>query len=143
MQSGSSQHASDMQTGSSQHISESASSSHNPDRPLRATNRQSPYPGLVPESPFRPFANSPLGAVRGSPPEASSSSPSRFSQADASVSVKVRRSFLSAAKHGRTSSPQMQRSPLAGKGSSPGMSMAYSASSEDGASTSGMILCLG
>ena len=64
-------------------------------------------------------------------------------QADATVNVRVQRSFLAAAKHGRTASPQMRRSPMAGKGSSPsGMNMAYSASSEDGASTSGWSLCL-
>ena len=60
-------------------------------------------------------------------------------QADATVSVRVQRSFLAAAKHGRTPSPQRRISPIVGKGSSPGagMSMAYSASSEDGTSTSG------
>ena len=60
-------------------------------------------------------------------------------QADAIVSVRVQRSFLAAAKHGRTPSPQRRISPMVGKGSSPGagLSMAYSASSEDGTSTSG------
>ncbi len=60
-------------------------------------------------------------------------------QADATVSVRVQRSFLAAAKHGRTPSPQRRISPMVGKGSSPGagLSMAYSASSEDGTSTSG------
>ena len=60
-------------------------------------------------------------------------------QADATVRVSVQRSFLAAAKQGRNVSPPLRRSPMASKGSSPGngMGMAYSASSEDGASTSG------
>ena len=120
-----------MQTGSSQHVSDSASSSQQPEgRSPESRAGVSHQAGQVLESPFRAFA--------GSPPGASSSSPSGMPQADATVNVRVQRSFLAAAKHGRTASPQMRRSPMAGKGSSPnGMNMAYSASSEDVASTSG------
>lgn len=63
-------------------------------------------------------------------------------QADATVHVSVQRSFLAAVKQGSNSPPLSGKSPLAGKGSSPGngMAMAYSASSEDGTSTSGWFL---
>lgn len=146
----SSQHVSDMQTSSSQPISES-SSSRNPDRrsPLsRATHRRDQRV-QPPKSPFKALANSsvaasaspPDGAGPSSPPEASSSSATASArpQTDATVHVSVQRSFLAAAKQGSNASPPLRRSPLTGKGSSPGngMAMAYSASSEDGTSTSG------
>ncbi|KAL0032094.1 hypothetical protein WJX77_004782 [Trebouxia sp. C0004] len=138
----SSQHTSDMQSGSSHHTSNSADSLQNPDRrsPVsRASQSRDQHPGRVPASPFGPFANSPPGATGSSPAGMSTSSHSAM-QADATVSVRVQRSFLAAAKHGRTPSPQRRISPMGGKGSSPGagMSMAYSASSEDGTSTSGL-----
>ena len=146
-----SQHVSDMQTSSSQHMSES-SLSQNPNRqsPLsRVTHSHSNLPRQAPKSPFGALANSPDctsssspdGVGLRSPPEASTSSHSASSmpQADATVRVSVQRSFLAAAKQGRNASPPLRRSPIAGKGSSPGtgMAMAYSASSEDGTSTSG------
>ena len=150
-QSASSQHVSDMQMSSSQHMSES-SSSQNPNRqsPLsRSTYIHGNRTGQAPKSPFGALANSPDGTTASSPdglglrssPEASTSSPSTSSlpQADATVRVSVQHSFLAAAKQGRNASPPLRRSPIAGKGSSPGngMAMAYSASSEDGTSTSG------
>ncbi|DBB04839.1 TPA: hypothetical protein ACH3X3_010127 [Trebouxia sp. C0006] len=138
----SSQHTSDMQSGSSHHMSNSADSTQSPGRrsPLsRASQSQAQHPGRVPASPFGPYANSPPGATGSSPAGMLTSSHSAM-QADATVSVRVQRSFLAAAKHGRTPSPQRRISPIVGKGSSPGagLSMAYSASSEDGTSTSGL-----
>lgn len=148
----SSQHVSDMQTSSSQHTSESSPSRNmNSDRrsPLSRATHSRDQQVQPPKSPFRAFANSsvaasaspPDGAGPSSPPEASPDSaiPSAAPQTDATVRVSVQRSFLTAAKQGSNASPPQRRSPLAGKGSSPGngMAMAYSASSEDGTSTSG------
>lgn len=146
----SSQHMSDMQTSSSQHVSES-SSSRDPDRrsPLSRATYSRDHQAQPPKSPFGAFANSsvqasaspPDGAGPSSPPEASSGSAtmSAMPQTDATVRVSVQRSFLAAAKQSSDASPPLRRSPLTGKGSSPGngMAMAYSASSEDGTSTSG------
>lgn len=146
----SSQHVSDMQTSSSQHMSESSSSRNPAGRsPLsRATHSRDHQPQPQ-KSPFRAFANSsveastspPDGADPSSPPEASSGSAtmSAMPQTDASVRVTVQRSFLAAAKQSSDASPPLRRSPLTGKGGSPGngLAMAYSASSEDGTSTSG------
>lgn len=157
----SSQHVSDMQTSSSQHMSESSSHRHPSGRsPLsRAAPRRDHSPSQPPSSPLRASANSfvqesastfdraaprspaadALGPAR--PPEASpaSAAVSAVPQADATVHVHVQRSFLAAAKQGRNASPASNQSRLTGKSSSPGnsMAMAYSASSEDGTSTSG------
>ena len=140
----------DTNSVSSQRMSES-SSSWNPDRrsPLSRATHSSDHRVHPPKSPFKAFANSsveasaspPDGAGPSSPPEASSGSAttSAMSQTDATVRVSVQRSFLAAAKQGSHASPPVRRSPFTGRGSSPGngMAMAYSASSEDGTSTSG------
>ncbi|KAL3161555.1 hypothetical protein ABBQ32_010422 [Trebouxia sp. C0010 RCD-2024] len=166
----SSQHVSDMQTSSSQHMSESSSHRNPGRRsPLsRASPSRDQSSGQPPKSPLRAPANSsgeeststsgkaapnspPVRAGPSSPPDeagprrppeaaAASSVMSAMPQADATVHVSVQRSFLAAVKQGSNSPPLSGRSPLAGKGSSPGngMPVAYSASSEDGTSTSGM-----